>query len=127
MSEEEAFWMLTMLLETFIPMDYYSNVLGVIVDQNALDELVEEKIPDLHQHLQDSMFSLGIVSFQWFSCLFSHNFSFDIIARIWDLFFLKGSKIIFRISLAILHMMKKQLLSCTQFDEINNVFNSIPA
>ena len=40
MSEEEAFWMLSMLLETFIPIDYYSNVLGVIVDQSILSEIV---------------------------------------------------------------------------------------
>jgi len=33
MSEEEAFWTLTMIIETMLPIDYYSNMVGVLVDQ----------------------------------------------------------------------------------------------
>ena len=51
MCEEEAFWMLTQLLESFIPIDYYSKMVGVITDHNILNMLIEEKLPDLHQHL----------------------------------------------------------------------------
>jgi hypothetical protein len=113
MSEDEAFWMLSMLLESFIPLDYYSNVLGVLIDDSILRDIVKERIPDVYYHLEECGFDLKIVTFQWFSCLFSHNLSFDIIARIWDLFFLKGSKILFRVSLAILHMMKQKILKVT--------------
>jgi len=81
-------------------------MVGVITDHNILNMLIEEKMPDLHYHLQDCFFEPKIVTFQWFSCLFAYNFSFEVIARIWDLFFLKGSKILFRISLAILHIMR---------------------
>jgi len=33
MNEEEAFWTLTMILETMIPMDFYSNMVGALIDQ----------------------------------------------------------------------------------------------
>lgn len=33
MNEEEAFWTLTMILETILPIDYYSNMVGVLIDQ----------------------------------------------------------------------------------------------
>jgi hypothetical protein len=33
MNEEEAFWTLTMLLESILPIDYYSNMIGVLIDQ----------------------------------------------------------------------------------------------
>ena len=33
MNEEEAFWTLTMIIETILPIDYYSNMVGVLVDQ----------------------------------------------------------------------------------------------
>ena len=106
MSEEEAFWMLTCLLESFMPIDYYSKMVGVIIDHNILNDLIQDRMPDLFEHMQRAFFDPKMVTFQWLSCLFAYNFSFHVIARIWDLFFLKGSKILFRVSLAILHMMK---------------------
>lgn len=57
MSEEEAFWMLTNLLESFMPIDYYSKMVGVIVDHNILNSLIEERIPDLYEHLTSAMFN----------------------------------------------------------------------
>lgn len=33
MNEEEAFWTLTMIIETILPIDYYSNMVGVLIDQ----------------------------------------------------------------------------------------------
>jgi hypothetical protein len=63
MSEEEAFWMLTMLLESFIPIDYYSKMVGVLIDHNVLNALIEEKMPDLFEHLQECFFDPKIVTF----------------------------------------------------------------
>lgn len=58
-------------------------------------------------------------------CLFANNFSFIVISRIWDLFFLKGSKILFRISLAILHVIKPQLMKADCFEQIQMCFDGI--
>ncbi len=33
MSEEEAFWTLTMIIETMLPIDFYSNMVGALIDQ----------------------------------------------------------------------------------------------
>ena len=38
--------------------------------------------------------------------------------RIWDLFFLQGSKVLFRISLGLMHMMQNELLNMSDFGEI---------
>lgn len=46
--------------------------------------------------------------------------------RVWDLFFLKGPKVIFSISLALLHLMKKDLLKCKDFAEIFETLESYP-
>ncbi len=32
LDEDEAFWVLTMLLETILPLDYYANMVGVLID-----------------------------------------------------------------------------------------------
>ncbi len=52
----------------------------------------------------------SMVTLQWFTTLFSYSFNFDVLQRLWDLFFIKGSKILFRISLAIFHLMEDELL-----------------
>lgn len=31
--EEEAFWIFVMLVESILPLDYYSNMVGALIDQ----------------------------------------------------------------------------------------------
>jgi hypothetical protein len=66
------------------------------------------------------------LAFQWLVCFLSYNLPQDVSDRVWDLFFLKGSKIIFRISLALLHMMKNELMQCNDFAEIFEKLESFP-
>jgi hypothetical protein len=56
----------------------------------------------------------------------SYNLPEDVSYRVWDLFFLKGPKIIFRISLALLHMMKKDLMKSKDFADIFETLESYP-
>jgi hypothetical protein len=32
MNEEEAFWTMTMIIETMLPVDFYCNMVGVLID-----------------------------------------------------------------------------------------------
>ena len=50
MDEEKAFWMLSSLLESFLPLDYYTKLLGVLVDHNVLNVLIEERLPEIFEH-----------------------------------------------------------------------------
>ena len=63
MSEEEAFWMLSCLLESFIPLDYYSKMVGVIIDHSILNALLQDKLPDVWEHLQTAGFEPKIITF----------------------------------------------------------------
>ena len=40
MNEEQAFWVTCMIIERYLPLDYYSNFFGVLADQRVLDELI---------------------------------------------------------------------------------------
>ena len=40
MKEEEAFWTLTAIVETMLPLDYYSNMLGALVDEIVFKKLI---------------------------------------------------------------------------------------
>lgn len=36
MDEESAFWVMVQTVESILPLDYYSNMLGVLIDQKVL-------------------------------------------------------------------------------------------
>ena len=67
----------------------------------------------------------SMVTLQWFTTLFSYSFNFDVLKRLWDLFFIKGSKILFRISLAIFHLMEDELLQCNGINAIVQKMDTI--
>ena len=97
--------MLTVIVECFLPNDYYQLMFGAIVDQNVFNELLSSKIPRLSQHFQKCGFDPSMVTLQWFTCLFSYNFNNEVLIRLWDVLFFKGDKILFRVALAIFYLL----------------------
>ena len=87
-------------------------MLGARVDQRIIESLITENFPVLQQHFESHGYMASMVTLQWFTTLFSYSFNFDVMCRLWDLFFIKGNKILFRISLAIFHLMQDELLEC---------------
>ena len=73
MNEEQAFWTLAMIIESILPLDYYSNMVGILVDQKVFNKLVQKHLNKLHYHLKLLNFDPSMLSFQWFVCFFAHN------------------------------------------------------
>jgi Rab-GTPase-TBC domain len=51
MNEEDAFWTFCQTIELILPLDYYSNMLGVLVEQQVLDQIMALKFKALQNHL----------------------------------------------------------------------------
>ena len=73
MDEEETFWALSCLIESILPLDYYSAMIGVLIDQKLFLNLVKSMLPVLRKHLKKLSLDPSLVSLQWFICLFSYN------------------------------------------------------
>jgi hypothetical protein len=71
-------------------------------------------------------FDPSLLAFQWLVCLLGYNMPQEVSNKIWDFFFLKGTKIIFRISLALLHLMKRELMQTRDFAEIFETIEAFP-
>lgn len=124
--EEEAFWIFTMLIESLLPIDYYSNMVGVLIDQKILYDLFKQKIPLLCDHLRLIGFDQSLLGFQWLVCFLSYNINSDISIKIWDMFLINGIKVIMKFSLALFHMMKNDLMKTNDFAEIFEILDSYP-
>jgi hypothetical protein len=106
-----------MMMESMIPIDYYSNLSGVLIDQNIFHNLMRERLPELCQHFESIGLDLSFLAINWITCLLCMGLPQDVSDRIWDLFFLRGHKVIFSFLLAIMHSMKAELMQMQNFDE----------
>ena len=124
--EEDAFWTLTCLLEEILPIDYYSIISGVLVDQRIFTTLLRKKMPHVVEHIQAAELDLALIAFQWFLCLFTYNLPEVTSLRVWDMLFIKGSKFLFRVALAVIELMRPEIMKCQDFSEIFFALERLP-
>jgi hypothetical protein len=109
--EESSFWLLKTLIDTMLPEYYSCSMPGLITDSRVLAELARRHLPQLSQHIDQLQVPWALLSSKWFICLFVDVLPVETVLRVWDCMFSEGSKVLFRVSLAILHMAEKNLLA----------------
>mmetsp|Transcript_23149 Transcript_23149/g.22627 ORF Transcript_23149/g.22627 Transcript_23149/m.22627 type:complete len:151 (-) Transcript_23149:1069-1521(-) len=124
LEEEDAFWVFVMIIESLLPFDYFALMIGVLIDQKTFMQMVQEKLLNVHDKFQELGFDPSILAFQWFVCLFSYNMPEETSLRILDLIMLRGHKAIFSIGLALVHLMKDQILICKDISDMFKVLES---
>lgn len=75
---------------------------------HQLQGLMNVKLPRLATHL----FSVGVhptmYATQWLLTIFTYNFPFAIVVRVWDSFLYEGWKVVFRVALAVLKIAERE-------------------
>ncbi|XP_046560814.1 LOW QUALITY PROTEIN: uncharacterized protein LOC124269825 [Haliotis rubra] len=111
MDAQDAFWTLVAITERYFTPSYFDhNLVGAQADQLVLKDLIKEKLPTLSRHLMEIDIEVSTVTLNWFLAIFFDAVPFQTLLRIWDCFLLEGPKVLFRFSLAILKMHKKEIL-----------------
>ena len=126
-AEPLAFWMLCALVEKFLPPRYFdSTMLGVAGDVAILLELVRLRLPKLWSHLGrlECQSLEGIVT-SWFLCGFLKTVPVETALRIWDCMFVEGSKVLFRVGLALIAEHERDLMEMDDFGSAFNFFNQL--
>ena len=125
-NEENVFWIFTQIIENILPINYYYDSAGIIIDNKILFErlkIIDEKLMD---HFEKYHFNLLIQNFlyKWLICLFSQNIKDELLFLIWDIFFLEGTPVLFKTIVIILEKNKDKLLEIKQIDKLVNFFNT---
>lgn len=78
--EEKAFWTFSQIIEDILPINYYSEMAGVMIDVDLLVCLMNQKyIPDFASQMKEGFFIyLKNIIFQWFLSLFILNLSDEV-------------------------------------------------
>ncbi|CAG0880980.1 unnamed protein product [Darwinula stevensoni] len=110
-SEEASFWLLVAICERILPDYYNTKVVGALIDQAVLEELMKKHLPELH----DSLHHFGMIkmiSLSWFLTIFLSVMPFGSAIQVLDCFFHEGVKVIFQLALCILKENQEKLLRC---------------
>lgn len=113
--EEAAFWVLASLIDDdrgILYQDMYSKDLsGCHVEMRSLKELVTIKLPRLGAHMEALRCDISILATDWFLCLFCTSLPAETAIRMWDALLNEGTKVLFRVGLALLKMHEPVLLA----------------
>jgi len=115
LTEEESFWLLFQYMrnERYNMFSFYAPGMSMLhLYYFQFDELIKSRYSKLHSHLHRINVEVPIFSTQWFMTLFAYNMPFELVTRIFDIFFCEGaSKVSLKFSLFIMGQLEKRLLS----------------
>ncbi|KAH8700141.1 putative TBC domain protein [Talaromyces proteolyticus] len=82
---EDAFWIMTSMIENILPQHYYDHgLLASRADQQVLRQYITEVLPKLSTHLDELGIELEALTFQWFLSIFTDCLSAEALYRVWD-------------------------------------------
>jgi hypothetical protein len=118
LDEEDAFYVLSHIVETLVPMNYTADLLGVQVDTQVVMALANEKLPKIMSHIASFEFPMEDSITKWMLQLFVNILPIECVLRIFDLFLTEGSKVLIRMALAVLKVNESGLLACKSFEDL---------
>ena len=89
------------MIEVFLPIDYYSNLLGVLIDLKVFQHIMRKKLPKLCAHFDSFQFDLDLLLTKWFICLFLNHLPLETELVVWDLFLIKGASVLFTVAITL--------------------------
>lgn len=123
--EESSFWLLKVLVENILPKYYIRTMSGLLTDLEVLDELILKSELVVYRHIHQIGMPWAMGCTKWFICVFSEVLPTETVLRIWDCLFFEGSKIIFRVALALIKLHKKEILKCDELGDLICCFRNM--
>eukprot|EP00004_Rigifila_ramosa_P028180 TRINITY_DN9482_c0_g1_i1.p1 TRINITY_DN9482_c0_g1~~TRINITY_DN9482_c0_g1_i1.p1 ORF type:complete len:384 (-),score=67.92 TRINITY_DN9482_c0_g1_i1:58-1209(-) len=90
--------------------------LGVCVFQ--FDQLMREHLPRLSRHLENVGIVTTMYATNWFLTVFTYQYPFALVVRIWDVFLNEGYPFVFQVGLALLKLREDNLLRVNALEHV---------
>lgn len=128
MDEEASFWLLNSLMENYkmegffllsfpeLPRSFYRFLC-----------LLRKHVPRVFEHLLNKNIQVfpSMYASQWFLTLFTVNFKYEILVRVFDFFLCEGIKVIYRLGLALIKINEEKFIKAKYLEEIMFLFKGI--
>ncbi|XP_031814346.1 TBC1 domain family member 4 isoform X5 [Sarcophilus harrisii] len=128
MSEEQAFEMLKFLMyDLGFRKQYRPDMMSLQIQMYQLSRLLHDYHRDLYNHLEENEISPSLYAAPWFLTLFASQFPLGFVARVFDIIFLQGTDVIFKVALSLLSTQEALIMECENFENIVEFLkNTIP-
>lgn len=63
LNEEQSFWLFVSIVENILPLEYYADLLGILIDQKIFESILTERMPKLVSHMQKHNYQLDMIAF----------------------------------------------------------------
>lgn len=111
LSEENTFWLFVLIVESYLPPDFYVEMYGATTHATILARILKQysKMPGVIATFERLEYPIVNLCARLFLSLFSHSLPEETSLRVLDLFFLEGlqsNKIIFDVTFAYLSILE---------------------
>lgn len=123
-NEENTFWLYTQILEIYLPLNYYNDLIGVMADCSIFQILLKKHHEDIYKVLEKNKLDNEVsgIYLKWFISLFTTSVSSVFNDIIFNYFILLGNKVLFLSGLAIFHILKNKILIITTIEDLYELF-----
>ncbi|XP_069826723.1 TBC1 domain family member 4 isoform X2 [Dendropsophus ebraccatus] len=119
MSEQQAFEMLKFLMyDLAFRKQYRPDMMSLQIQMYQLSRLLHDYHRDLYNHLEENEISPSLYAAPWFLTLFASQFPLGFVARVFDIIFVQGTEVIFKVALSLLSNNKDHIMACDSFENI---------
>ncbi|XP_056321410.1 TBC1 domain family member 4 isoform X3 [Danio aesculapii] len=126
MSEEQAFDTLKFLMyDLGIRRQYRPDMISLQIQMYQLSRLLHDYHRNLYSHLEEHEICPSLYAAPWFLTLFASQFPLGFVARIFDLLFVQGTEVIFKVALCLLSSHEGEILECDSFESVVDYLKSI--
>uniref|UniRef100_A0A8D3AGR8 TBC1 domain family member 4 n=1 Tax=Scophthalmus maximus TaxID=52904 RepID=A0A8D3AGR8_SCOMX len=123
MEEEDAFYMLKFLMyDVGLRKQYRPDMIILQIQMYQLSRLLHDYHRDLYSHLEQQEIGPSLYATPWFLTAFASHFPLGFVARVFDMLFLQGSEVIFKVALSLLGSHKPLIL---QHDSLESIVDFI--
>ncbi|XP_032882703.1 TBC1 domain family member 1 isoform X1 [Amblyraja radiata] len=125
MSEEDAFQMLKFLMyDMGLRRQYRPDMIILQIQMYQLSRLLHDYHRDLYCHFEENEISPSLYAAPWFLTVFASQFPLGFVARVFDMIFLQGSEVIFKVALSLLRSHKPLILQHESLESIIDFIKS---
>uniref|UniRef100_W5N5G9 TBC1 domain family member 4 n=1 Tax=Lepisosteus oculatus TaxID=7918 RepID=W5N5G9_LEPOC len=119
MSEDDAFEMLKFLMyDMGLRKQYRPDMIILQIQMYQLSRLLHDYHRDLYNHLEEYEISPSLYAAPWFLTMFASQFPLGFVARVFDMLFLQGAEVIFKVALSLLGSHKPLILQHDNLEAI---------
>uniref|UniRef100_A0A8C5LMP7 TBC1 domain family member 4 n=1 Tax=Leptobrachium leishanense TaxID=445787 RepID=A0A8C5LMP7_9ANUR len=126
--EEDAFKMLKFLMyDMGLRKQYRPDMITLQIQMYQLSRLLHDYHRDLYNHLEEYEIGPSLYAAPWFLTMFASQFPLGFVARVFDIIYLQGSEVIFKVALSLLGSHKPLILQHENLESIVEfIKNTLP-